>query len=276
MPGATNKILRLGIGLSCLSQILGCAADSFHNVVQSAHVTAGDPPVVTNANLREDWGTTAIGLSGSYSGRHRLKTTSDTDGDQYDSYAAVPNNYEIDWNRQDFALSLRHTPNRIWDLFLDYNASFQLPYWSNVSTAGVGVTLPFPWLSIRVSPALSMASYRMDVTDSVYQKIDFGFGSPKDTAYVSRSAGIESEFFWTLGFTLWPSPTLIDWPFIPYVGYQNSERLSESFDESVQLLEYSDSRWLRGILLQSQKFVEAESFRVQSREIQPAAWRRLL
>ncbi|HAP00244.1 MAG TPA: hypothetical protein DCQ83_09400, partial [Fibrobacteres bacterium] len=244
----TRKIHFL-IGSLGVFLYLGCGVTYESHYIKSATTAQAELPIITSPNLYDGKKSIVLGMNARYSPNDRLVTTSDTSysrsSDPFDNtsleYRPVPNNYHVYWNSTELGLDFKFQSNEYIDLFLKYNANLDYPAWSHVGAAGGGLTLPFPWLAVRLSPAIAISTYETKVMDSVNTSDSY---SP-DTSYLITRDYHKREITWMIGFTAWFPPTT-HWPLFPYVGYQSGDRLI-SEDDYLRLLSYSDTQWLLGI-----------------------------
>src|SRR5215217_1156981 len=236
---ATGGLAALGLGLG----LAGCAITSESHYVKSAHVRTSSPTLpAINPSAGKPHHLAGLRVSHGTPNQGALRTRDDLDGMRFASFHGYPGNYRVTRDRTTAALELQAAPFSSLDFFLSAEGTPGVEP-RGLLTAGLGLTIPFPWMHVRFAPAFGTRAYRASVTDSIVYQYDYVIDSVRVDTQTNRS---QYDIFGAASVSLWIPRAATGAPFAPFLQYQWNALQTSSRTLSSEVLDLRVSTFTAG------------------------------
>lgn len=213
--------------------VTGCLS-TYNHYVKSAEAAPASIPLVPAVLPSGNTEKTEVSLRGGYQGPTRREfvtkpvyETTPEPGSQ-----GFRGDYVLRRNAYSLGIDMRHIQNDLVDWYVTAGADFGTKTRA-ASLVGLGFTLPFPLLSIRLSPAFGVHGYTNRVVDSVIEHGDLVFGGHySDTStHVIDNRALRLGLVGSISVSAWlPNP---NGRWTPYIQFQGNWIGMSASDTSV-------------------------------------------
>jgi len=200
-----------------------------NHYIKSAEGQFDSPPILPALNKADSKGSVSVGLIGEYKSPPSIELPiGELNGFGSDSVSkAYRSQYNLNQDPVGIGFLIQGSPHEIFDWFVTTGIRPSFSVLRSL-TVGAGLTVPFPFLNIRVAPSLGIHTYKTRFVDSVIARYDgvtplFG-GSSGGFTYDTTVYRIDQRLrrtgitrAWSV--SIWPGSNLIG-PWTPYLQYQ--------------------------------------------------------